>query len=349
MGNKDIYKTSNMYKDCQSKYIVYLDQNVLSDLRDRKLFETKNKNLMMLKSILMRPDIEVVFSHVIVDEISQINNDDFFLEHYHVLDQLGAKFIDPISKKIINEEAHKAALTYLKNKKISFNTSYPYVEKILEELSRKISGLKVDKTFDGIEKDLKKNLDYIGNDAIEQLNNLNENDYEEPIKSALIDMKANMPILLKESIPASNLFPQLYNMPLGTKPYREHELTKKLMDSNPTSSELVIELEKRWQKESHIFSSNLVSNSLVESKIFYAYTQLNWLGYYADDFDKDKKNKDRFNASQNDMRHLAYAYRADFLISKDEKLLKKAIVSYEFANVKIVVGTPEYFLSVLKI
>lgn len=340
---------SNIKNNCQSKYIVYLDQNVLSDLRDRKLFETKNKNLMMLKSILMRNDIEVIFSHVTVDEISQINNDDFFREHYHVLEQLGAKFIDQKSKKIINEKPHKAALSYLKNQKNSFNTPYSYFVKILEEFNRKVSGLKIEKTFDDIEKELKKMSDIIVNDAIEQLNSLDENDYEEPMKSALIIMKANVPILLKKSISDSNLFPNSNNMALGTKPYREHELTKKLMDSNPTSSELVIELEKRWKEESHIFSSHIFSNNLVESKIFYAYTQLNWLGYYADDFDKIKKKKDRFNASQNDMKHLSYAYIADFLISNDEKLLKKAIVSYEFANVKTVVGTPESFLSVLKI
>ncbi|WP_260917949.1 hypothetical protein [Aliarcobacter butzleri] len=119
--------------------------------------------------------------------------------------------------------------------------------------------------------------------------------------------------------------------------------TKKVMDSNPTRSELIMELKRRWKNESHFFEQTPFNN-LIESKIFYAYTQLNWLGYYPDDFTKVKKNNDRFNASQNDMKHASFAYISTFLISNDTKFREKTILSYEFANVKTIVCSYETFL-----
>jgi hypothetical protein len=58
------------------------------------------------------------------------------------------------------------------------------------------------------------------------------------------------------------------------------------------------------------------------------------VGYFADDFTKVKENTDRFNASQNDMKHASYASMATFLISNDEKFREKTIVCYMFADVK---------------
>jgi hypothetical protein len=299
---------------------------------------------MMLKSILMRSDIDVVYSHVTVDEIGQIEDAEYFREHYWVLEQLEAKYIDPSSKKLINEKPHKAALNYLKNVRASYHTPYPYFVKILEEFNRKLSGLPIEKNLEDIGKDFKKYLDAIVDDAIKQINNLNEDDYEEPMKSLMVNMKENIPKLLKNSLPTSNPFADTTNTLLGTKQFREHESIKKLMDSKPSGSELVMEMKKGWKEGNPTSGLNHFVNGLSESKIFFAYTQLNWLGYYADDFDKVKKNKDRFNASQNDIRHASFAYIANFLISYDRKFREKTIVSYEFANVKTIVCTPESFL-----
>ncbi|MBN2817296.1 MAG: hypothetical protein JXQ67_11480 [Campylobacterales bacterium] len=323
--------------------LVYLDQNIISDLRDRKLFETKNKELMLLKSILMRPDIEVIYSHVTLDEIGQIHNTQYFHEHYRVLEQLEAKYIDPINKKLIDDMPYKVALNYVKNKRASYNTPYPYLEKTIEDISRKISGHPINKTPEEIGNDTMKYMSLVVDYTIQQINLLDVNDYEEPMKSLIINMQENIPRLLKEFMSNSNPFIDSNNLPLGTKVYREHELTKKLMSSEPSVSELVIELQERWQNDKDILNSTFVNN-LVEKKILYAYTQLNWFGYHADDFDKVKKNKDRFNASQNDSRHASYAHRANYLISNDRAFCKKTIVSYKFADVKTLVCTSKSFL-----
>ena len=56
----------------------------------------------------MKSDIDVVYSPVTIEEIGQIKNDEnfakHFTEHYCVLEQLEAKFIDPLSKKLIDEK-----------------------------------------------------------------------------------------------------------------------------------------------------------------------------------------------------------------------------------------------------
>lgn len=304
---------------------------------------------MILKSILMRPDIDVVYSNITIDEIGQIvgheNDEKYFREHYWVLEQLEAKYIDPLSKKLINEKPHKVALTYLKSARASHRTPYPHFTATMDELSRKLSGLAIDRSLDDIGQDMIKGVADIANNTIEQINSLDENEYDEPMKSYIKLMKKNILKLLKNSLPTSNPFTNTVNTPLGTKPFREHERTKKIMNPIPSSSELVMELKNLLKEENSMSNLNSFVNHSVENKIFYAYTLLNWLGYYADDFTKVKKNRDGFNASQNDMRHASYAHMATFLISNDRKFREKTIISYEFANVKTIVCSPEIFLT----
>ncbi len=341
------------------KTLVYLDQNIFSDLRDRKLFtkdielfKTKNRYLIELKSILMRNDFEVIYSHVTLDEIFQIKKDENYekhcIEHYAVLEQLDAKYINPLDKNIIDGKPWTIALDYFNNKKVSINTPYYHLERILDDFNRKITGLHINDSIEEIGKNLIETVEGIVNDAINQLNALNTDSIEEPMKSIIINMKKTIPNLLKNSLSTSNPFSNVENLPLGIKAYREHELTREFMSSNPSRSEIVVELKNRWKKENHITGISSLNNNLIESKIFYAYTQLNWVGYYSDDLTKVRKGKskfnDRFNASQNDMKHTSNAYVADYFISDDKKLREKTILCYKFANIKTVVCSSKEFL-----
>lgn len=318
------------------------------------MLESKNKQkqeqLKSLKKILMRQDVDVIYSKITIDEIGQIldkaqdKGAEYFYEHYYVLEQLEAKFIDPSSKKLINEKASKVALQYLKGVRNSYNTPYPHFLNTLEEFSRKISGLPIEKSLSDIGKNMINTTNNITNDSISQINSLNENNYEEPIKSIITTMKKDIPKLIKESLPTTNPFVDIENITFGTKAFREHELTKRVKDSNPSPNELVIELKKRWKEENLFSNLNAFIKYPEESKIFYAYTLLNWLGYFADDFTKVKENTDRFNASQNDMKHASYASMATFLISNDEKFREKTIVCYMFADVKTKVCSVETYL-----
>lgn len=298
----------------------------------------------------MRQDVDVIYSETTINEIGQIldkaqdKGAEYFYEHYYVLEQLKAKFIDPSNKKLINEKASEVALNYLKGVRNSYNTPYPHFLNTLEEYSRKISGLPIEKSLSDITKNMINDTNNIANDSISQLNNLNENDFEEPMKSIIAAMKKDIPELIKKSLPSTTPFVDVENITFGTKAYREHELTKKVMDSNPSPNDLVIELKKRWKEENSFLNLNAFIKNQEEIKIFYAYTQLNWLGYFADDFTKVKKYRDRFNASQNDMKHASYASMATFLISNDEKFREKTIICYMFADVKTIVCSVETYL-----
>lgn len=75
-----------------------------------------------------------------------------------------------------------------------------------------------------------------------------------------------------------------------------------------------------------------------------AYTLMNWAGYYADGFTKVKKNKDRFNASNNDLLHAVSALDVSFLISDDTNLIKKAKACFAYVGSSTVVCKPQEFI-----
>ena len=59
-----------------------------------------------------------------------------------------------------------------------------------------------------------------------------------------------------------------------------------------------------------------MKNSVEEQKLAWGFGMLNLIGYYADDFRKVTKKKDRFRSSQNDYRHLIYARHSGYLVTR---------------------------------
>ena len=325
------------------KLLIYLDQNVLSDLRDRKLytcnkvdFEKKYKSLIEFKYILKKPNIDVLYSDVTIEEIAQIKNDKnynkHFLEHYQALAQLDAKFIDIQTKEIIDKKPHLVALERTKNKKESYKTPYPYLEQSLLNLVKNQLELPTDKSASENHEVLHIANNEIFDIAILQLKNIGHYEYVDFLENEREKMNKALSVI-KDNLDTK------YNI----KQYRSDERIKKIMDNNPTISDLIQELEKRWDDEMKLLGSSSIFNTIVH-KINFAYTQLNFIGYKADDFTKVTKNKDRFNSSFNDMRHASSAYISDFLISSDKKFIEKTKICYKFANVKTIACTVDEFL-----
>lgn len=156
-------------------------------------------------------------------------------------------------------------------------------------------------------------------------------------------MKKDLPILLNDNIQNSNKLTGLDNLPLGTKPFREYSPIKELNISELPSSEVVFAIENILNDNTFKDLTNNSYNSK-ESKISRAYSLMNWAGYYPDDFEKIKKNQDRFRASNNDMQHVAIASNTDFLISNDYAFRMKAIASYKYAEVNTIVCSSENFI-----
>lgn len=55
--------------------LIYLDQNILSDLKSRKLKETADNYFILFKNFLLESNIQVEYSHITLTEINQIPND----------------------------------------------------------------------------------------------------------------------------------------------------------------------------------------------------------------------------------------------------------------------------------
>ena len=81
-------------------YFIYLDQNILSNLRQRKIDEMKLDEYMKFKSVLKLKDIISVYSYVTLQEISQINNEKYQQEHIELLTELNAAYKEINSKRL---------------------------------------------------------------------------------------------------------------------------------------------------------------------------------------------------------------------------------------------------------
>jgi len=80
--------------------VIYLDQNVVSDLRMRKIQEMrehKARQMRDLFKILTSQDTKVVYSNITLSEINQIKNPRYKQEHIEVLNLLDAVYIEPMS------------------------------------------------------------------------------------------------------------------------------------------------------------------------------------------------------------------------------------------------------------
>ncbi len=84
-------------------------------------------------------------------------------------------------------------------------------------------------------------------------------------------------------------------------------------------------------KEWSIWATMNDSNPSIYKAVSHLYTVLNMVGYWAD------KNlvKDRtFNSAFNDSQHVMYAINADYLLTRDKRMAKKAKAIYEFFGLR---------------
>lgn len=331
---------------------IYLDQNILSDLRIRKLREANYNNYLLFKNFLLQSNIQVMYSHITLSEINQITNDRYKIEHIDVLEELNAKYIEPKSKKLSCKKPSQIWFDYEEYLKIENDIlCFKNLALTINNLSRKSSGLPNNNGFDEIGQSLENNIKDFSNTIINLLDiDIDENNLKEEykgnisqIKSCIEQMKRELPILLNQKLIYINTLTKFDNFPLGPKPFKEYEPIKSINVSKLPSCEVVLAIEKICNKN-YEFNWRESFEDSTENKIAMAYTLMNWAGYYPDDFDKIKKNTDRFRASNNDMQHAIFASKADYLISNDYAFRMKAIASYEYAGSNTNVLSIENFL-----
>lgn len=318
--------------------LIYLDQNILSDLRGRKLEGAKNDNFKRLKDVILASNAQIIYSDITLSEINQIPRDDYKIEHIDLLAELSAKHLPSIGN-IREESPHRIWSDYLQNELDNGASGITQVIQIQELFSRKLSGLKVEESFSSLRETLQRSLYLLLKDAPEQLNSVDIDTLDESEKRQLIGLKNWLPDLLAkiDHMPLLDI-PEYQE--LGPKPFRASEQVHTLNVMGLSPDRVVKSIEAIFSIENSAFDWGEYFDGKA-GNIAKAYSLMNWAGYYPDDFDK---KHDRFRASNNDMQHAIKASICHFLISSDVAFRMKAIASYHYAGVETIVTSPEDFL-----
>ena len=323
--------------------VIYLDQNTLSDLRERRLVANQGENMRLLKHVLISNSVQVIYSHVNLSEINQISVDKYKVEHIHLLNELHAKYIEPLSKLHDEREPFQVWSDYLQNEIDNVNTGISSLAEVSELSTRKLSGLPIELSFDEINTKLKDSLKSMLDSCAEELDGIDIDELEEPIRSYFINVKSQLPELLAESQQMESL-PVADNQELGPRVFRGCSELQKANFENLPSNEVVDAIEAIFEVENEGFNWSDYFEESPQNRVARAYNLMNWAGYYADDFDKVKKNNDRFRASNNDMQHTVMGLGASFLISSDNNMLMKAKASYKYVGSPTIACSPNEFL-----
>lgn len=324
-------------------FSLYFDQNVLSDLRARKLAETNDPCLNLFKQIILAVDIPVVYSTVTLDEINQIPRDNYKEEHIHLLEELRARYLTPMTKTLSEALPRTVWKNYLENIVDNESSGISRVTNSHEKILRKLSGLQIDETFEELGKELNDGLNDLITGALKNLQSLDINELDESTQEQIRMLKDGFPDLfgkIQHNQPLS--IPD--GQTLGPKPFLSLDKLQALDVKGLPSNIVVKSIQELFATENAQFDWGKIYGDSVTGKISIAYSLMNWAGYHPDDFDDLSPKRDRFRASSNDMRHAIEASACTFLISSDNAFREKAIASYHYAGVGTTVCSPDEFL-----
>lgn len=329
------------------KVVIYLDQNVLSNLRERKINMDNNQLFRKLKNILKSDKSFVIYSYVTLIEILQIREEEYRKEHIELLEEMNAIYIEPKSRVLRETRPFQIWQEFLENEEENAQLG---IDKLIPTMflsQRKIAGLPIAESFVEINDKLKQEL---SNLMLGSRNNILQLDLDKELEGIdeSVSTSIKQYLLLADKMVDFYLeqiskieIPDIDESNLGVQPFRTSPDIKSL-DVEKIPPEYVVRvIENIFNKDNKDFKLSDYVEETIQNRISYAYELMNWVGYHADDFTKIKKGKDRFNASKNDMMHVVSAVGSSFLISGDIPFLKKAYASYCFVNSETIVCTPE--------
>lgn len=322
---------------------VYLDQNTLSDLRIRKLAESNDPVLVELRRMLEEQPLEVrlLYSSTHLDEIRQIKKNPFIQEHIDLLTELRATFIIPGSAELIAKPPTEIWENYLENERENERTGVTAVVAANDVVVRKMAGLPIEGELGELQKTLRESLVAMLSAGEESLQELaDEGMLDEQSYAAIREH-------LGEQLRAVDEMPELVfplDQEAGPRPLRNLDVLRTLSLEAMEPSMVIPALDNLFNAENAGFSWDQHFHNTTHNHIARCYTLMNWAGYFADDFTRIKKGKDRFRASSNDMMHVQQAAGATYLVSRDQAFLKKAEACYRYLEVVTEVMRPDQFL-----
>jgi len=319
------------------KIKFYLDQNVIDYLIKGKL-ESISEFINQINNS------EIIYSYVTLREFSRINDESNRNLYLNYLKNQNAKYfwIDD------NEKAHfeeaDPFLKYVDNR--DNDRIYGSIEKSMYDLMHKFLGGKKDITFNEIGQsqktsfnDLIKNLDTMINsfkyfpddDKKTVQENIREmkNQYSNIIDKSVNDFSKNS--ILKDTSPLNELR-KLWKIDVSKlKNIEAPNIVEKIWEiikDGIKSNNIKLSYDDLFGDVLSKFYPNIKVTMIM--KINGLYNLLNSLGYYPD---KNISNDKKFIPFINDHQHVGHAIYADFLITRDNNLMKKAEAIFEHYNI----------------
>ncbi|MFV8569862.1 hypothetical protein ACNQ6O_01505 [Marinobacter sp. SBS5] len=206
---------------------VYLDQNVLSDMRERVLSESANEDLRALKTLCTLKDVEVLYTATHLREIRQIPHEKFRLEHLRLLNGLGAAYLTPVTNMLVRNHPKTVWDGFIENESQNYAAGIDSVMETQDLINRKLCGLPVDQTFDDLNSRLRASLRSILEDSLAQIEIVSTTELDkvqiESVKIQISDQLSNLENLPRFDIPN--------DQELGPRPFRQLEKLKEIEKS----------------------------------------------------------------------------------------------------------------------
>lgn len=311
---------------------IYIDQNILSELRERKLCESKNTFLKALKELCKKDGNHLVYSETHLQEIKQIPSEEYQLEHIVLLSELNAFYITPISTDLSAKDPHLVWHEFLENENDNEALGINEIVTINDRVHRKLSGLPIEESFKELNEKLKESLINMLKNTEKEIENIDPTELSDEEKEAIQVTKEQMAGQLK-SITEMVSIDADKDKVLGPKPLRDFDRLNALDLEKQPESEVINLIDELFVSENDKFKWSDVFDDTVHNQIARCYSLMNWVGYFADDFNSTKKKKDRFRASNNDLMHARNAAGCTILISNDGDFLKKTKACYVHLNI----------------
>lgn len=299
----------------KTKKTIYLDQNVLTELRISKFYTSDSKLIQLLK-LLTSNEYTIVYSRTTLLEIYNINNKIYIDEHLETLRLLNAIYWN----KLFTPNEHNVYVIYKNFVKVHEGKFSRILHTSAEKFIKRINGIDIGITT-------KDSFNSMLGEAVS-------------IPFSYLDDK--IPILRKANKKISkkaleftiNYFSSISNDlpdfdPVDFREFIKIDTEIKSIESEQAMFSIIKAL---YDYDPHFINIFKFDKSNIEVKIEFFFNFLNWIGYYSDKFQNDTNKKGFHAASMRDAAHAGTAWHFDYLLSEDYKFRQKTKACYAFVG-----------------
>jgi len=299
----------------ETKKTIYLDQNVLTELRVNKLYKNDLKLIQLLR-LLTSEKYTIVYSSVTLLEIYNIDNKIHIDEHLETLKLLNAIYWD----RLFTPNEHNVHFIYknfVKVREGKFSKKlHASAEKFIKRINGITTGITTKDSFNSMLGEAVNIPFYYLTDKMPILTKLNKY-FSKKAVDFTINYFSNISDQLPDFDPVH--FRECIKMDTEIKSIEAEEamffIVKSLCDYDP-----------------HFINIFQFDGGNIETKIEFFFNFLNWIGYYSDKFQNDTNKKGFHAASMRDAAHAGTAWHFDYLLSEDYKFRQKTKACYAFVG-----------------